>query len=69
MGGASVAPGALYALSSYYVGEGRTVTDNQLEGEACCQSDDESLAWRRAFYTRSTLFYAGVGRTSVALSA
>jgi hypothetical protein len=52
------------------VGDGRTVVDNQLEGEAWCRFDDELLAWRRAlFYTRSTLYYVGVGRTSVAPSA
>jgi hypothetical protein len=31
--------------------------------------DDELLAWRRALYTHSTLFYVGVGTTSVAPSA
>jgi len=51
------------------VGDGRTVADNQLEGEAWGRWDDELLAWRRALYTRSTLFYVGVGRTSVAPSA
>jgi hypothetical protein len=51
------------------VGDGRTVADNQLEGEAWCRLDDELLAWRRALYTRSTLFYVGVVRTSVAPSA
>jgi hypothetical protein len=45
------------------------VADNQLEGEAWCWLDDELLAWRRALYTRSTIFYVGVGRTSVAPSA
>ena len=44
-------------------------TDNLLEGEAWCRLDDELLAWRRALYTRSTRFYVGVGRTSVAPSA
>jgi hypothetical protein len=51
------------------VGDGRTVADNQLEGEAWFRWDDELLAWRRALYTRATLFYVGVGRTSVAPSA
>jgi hypothetical protein len=61
---------ALYTRSSpFYVGDGRLVADNQLEGEVWCRSDDELLAWRRALYTRSTLFYGGVGRTSVAPSA
>jgi hypothetical protein len=61
---------ALYTRSSpFYVGDGRTVADNQLEGEARCRWDDELLAWRRALYTRSTIFYVGVGRTSVAPSA
>jgi hypothetical protein len=61
---------ALYTRSSpYYVGDGRTVADNQLEGEAWCRLDDELLAWRRALYTRSTRFFVGVGRTSVAPSA
>jgi hypothetical protein len=48
---------------------GRTVADNQLEGEAWCRLDEEFLVWRRALYTRTTLFYVGVGRTSVAPSA
>jgi hypothetical protein len=61
---------ALYTRSSpFYVGDGMTIADNQLEGEAWCRLDDEILAWRRALYTRSTLFYVGVGRTSVAPSA
>jgi hypothetical protein len=51
------------------VGDGRTIADNQLEGEAWCRLDDDLIAWRRALYTRSTLFYVGVGRTSVAPSA
>jgi hypothetical protein len=46
-----------------------TVVDNQLEGEAWCRLDDALLAWRRALYTRSTHFYVGVGKTSVAPSA
>jgi hypothetical protein len=50
------------------MGDGRKVADNQLEGEAWCRLDDELLTWRRALYTRSTLFYVGVGRTSVAPS-
>jgi hypothetical protein len=64
-----VAPGALHTLFPFYVGDGRKVADNQLEGEACCRLDEELLAWYRALYTRSTLFYVGVGRTSVAPSA
>jgi hypothetical protein len=62
---------ALYTRSShFYVGDGRLVADNQLEGEAWCRLDDELLAWRRAlYYTRSTLFYVGVIRTSAAPSA
>jgi hypothetical protein len=60
---------ALYTRSSpFYVGDGRTDADNQLEGKAWCRWDDELLAWRRALHTRSTLFYVGVGRTSVAPS-
>jgi len=51
------------------MGDGRAVADNELEGEAWCRLDDELLAWRRALYTRSTLFYVGVGRTCVAPSA
>jgi hypothetical protein len=43
-----------------------TVTENLLEGEAWCQLDYELLAWRRALYIRSILFYVGVERTSVA---
>jgi hypothetical protein len=43
--------------------------DNQLEGEAWCRLDDELLAWRRALYTRYTIFCVGVGRASVAPSA
>jgi hypothetical protein len=43
--------------------------DNQLKSKTWCRMDDELLAWRRAFYTRYTLFYVGVGRTSVAPSA
>jgi hypothetical protein len=46
-----------------------TAADNQLEGEAWCRLDNEILAWRRALYTRFTLFFVGVGRTSVAPSA
>jgi hypothetical protein len=42
------------------VGDVRYVTDNQLEGEARCRLDDELLAWRRALYTSSTLFYVGI---------
>jgi hypothetical protein len=64
-----VAPGALHTLLSFYVGDGRTVVDSQLEGEAWCRSDDELLAWRRGLYTRSSLSYVGVGRTSSASSA
>jgi hypothetical protein len=57
----------LYTRSSpFYVGYGRTVADNHVEGEAWCRLDDELLAWRRALYTHSTLFYVEVGRTSVA---
>jgi hypothetical protein len=52
-----------------FVGDGRAVADNQLKGEAWCRLDDEFLAWRRALYTRSTLFYVGEGRASVAPSA
>jgi hypothetical protein len=59
-----MAPGALHTLFSFSVGDGRTVADNQLEGEAWGPLDDELLAWRRALYTRSTLAYVGVGRTS-----
>jgi hypothetical protein len=60
---------ALYTRSSlFYVGDGRTVADNQLEGEAWCRLNDELLAWRRALYTRSTLFFVRVSRTSVAPS-
>jgi hypothetical protein len=55
--------------SSFYVGDGKTVAEYQLEGEAWCRLDDELLAWLQALYTRSTLFYVGVGRTSVAPSA
>jgi hypothetical protein len=56
--------------SPFYVGDGRKAADNQLEGETWCRlDDDELLAWRRELYTRSTLFYVGVGRTSVAPSA
>jgi hypothetical protein len=58
-----------HALLLFYVGDGGLVAENQLEGEVWCRSDDELLAWRRARYTRSTLIYVGVGRTSVALSA
>jgi hypothetical protein len=44
-----------------------TITDNQLEGEALCRLDYELLTWRRALlYTRFTIFYVGVGRTSAA---
>jgi hypothetical protein len=61
---------ALYTRSSpFYVGDGRLVADNQLEGGAWCGLNDELLAWRRALYTRSTIFYVGVGRTSVAPNA
>jgi hypothetical protein len=60
----------LYTRSSpFYVGDGRIVADNQLEGEAWCRLDYELLAWRRELYTRFTLLYVGVGRTSVAPSA
>jgi hypothetical protein len=51
------------------VGDGGLVADNELEGETRCRLDDELLAWRRALYTRSTLFYVGACRTSVAPSA
>jgi hypothetical protein len=54
-----------HALLLFNVGYGRTVVDNHLEGEAWCRLDDESLAWRRALYTRSRLFYVGAGRASV----
>jgi hypothetical protein len=40
--------------------------NNQLEGEAWCRLDDELLACPLVFYTRSTLFHVGVGRTSAA---
>jgi hypothetical protein len=69
MGTDSVAPGALHTLFSFYMGYGSTIAENQLEGEAWCRLDDELLAWHRALYTRSTLSYVGVGRTSVAPSA
>jgi hypothetical protein len=46
-----------------------TFVDNKLEGEAWCRLDDELLAWRRTLYTRSIIFYVGVGRTSVAPNA
>jgi hypothetical protein len=60
---------ALYTrFSPFYVGDGRTVADKQLEGEACCRFDDELLAWRRALYPRY-LTYLGVGRTNVAPNA
>jgi hypothetical protein len=58
-----------HALLLFCVEDGRTVADNQLEGEAWYWLDDESLTWRRALYTRSTLFNVAVGRTSVAPSA
>jgi hypothetical protein len=62
-----VAPALHTRSSQFYVGEGRTVTGNHLEGDAWCRLDDELLAWLRAlYYTRSTLFCVGVGRTSVA---
>jgi hypothetical protein len=64
-----VAPGAIHTLFLFYVGDGRTVAGNQFEGEASCRLDDGLLAWRRALYTRSTLFYVGVSRASVAPSA
>jgi hypothetical protein len=51
------------------VGDGRTVADNELEGEAWYRLHDKLLAWRRALYTHSSPFYVGVGRTSVAPSA
>jgi hypothetical protein len=61
---------ALYKRSSpFYVGDNRTVADNQLEGEACCRLDDELLALRLPLNTRSTLLYVGVGGASVASSA
>jgi hypothetical protein len=61
---------AIYTRSSpFYVGDGRTIADNQLEGEAWCRLDDALLAWRLAPYTRSTIFYLEVGRTSMAPSA
>jgi hypothetical protein len=61
---------ALYTRStSFYVGDGRAVADNELEGEAWCRLDDESLAWRRALYTSYTHFYVGLGRASVVPSA
>jgi hypothetical protein len=51
---------ALYTRSSpFKVGDGRTVANSQLEGEAWSRLDDELLAWRRALYTRSTLFLRG----------
>jgi hypothetical protein len=61
LSGASVAR-ALYTRSSHvYVGHGRTVTGNKLEGEVWCRLDDEVVAWRQALFTPSSLFYVGVG--------
>jgi hypothetical protein len=58
---------ALYTYSSHvYVGYGRIVTDDQLEGEAWYRLDDKLLAWRRALCTRSTPFEVGGGRSSAA---
>jgi hypothetical protein len=38
-------PRALYTRSStFYVGDGRTIADNKLEGEAWCRLDDEKKA-------------------------
>jgi hypothetical protein len=42
--------------SPFYAGDGTTVADTEVEGEAWCRLDDESLVCRRALYTRSTRF-------------
>jgi hypothetical protein len=48
---------AMYARSSpFFVGDGRTVADSQLENKPWCRLDDKLLAWRRALNTRFALF-------------
>jgi hypothetical protein len=61
MGGAESLVGrawrrALYTHSSPFdVGDGRTVADNQVEGEPWCRLDHVEVAWLRALETRSSL--------------